>query len=119
MWNDGSPRAWGVSVNVIALAPLAATRSVSATVASMSQNGTRTSGIWRSGCRRAPLVDHPVVVGGHAGGGQLLVGRGVKNVLPANPGKLGKHSWAWTPSMSMSSTPRLDVVAARAACRGS
>jgi hypothetical protein len=45
VWKEGRPRAWGISVNETALAPFPATRVVSATVASMSQKGTRTRGI--------------------------------------------------------------------------
>ena len=49
VWNEGRPRAWGISVKVMPLAPFAATRAASLTVASMSQKGMSTNGIWRPG----------------------------------------------------------------------
>ena len=77
VWNDGRPSVVGHLGERDALGALRRDAlPLSATVASMSQNGTSTSGIWRPGMRRAPLVDHPVVVRRHAGGGELLVGRG-------------------------------------------
>jgi hypothetical protein len=103
VWNEGRPSACGISVNEIVRAPLAITRSVSATVASMSQYGTNASGIWRPGfdAHHSSIIQsfHATT---HAVASSLS--GALKNVLPANPGKLGKQSWAWTPSMSMSAT---------------
>ena len=83
-------------------APFSATRAASAAVASMSQNGSSASGIWRPGI----AAHHSSIIQSlnaltHAAASSLSVA--AKNVLPANPGKVGKHSCAWIPSTSMSS----------------
>ena len=68
----------GASMKEIDLAPLAAVRSISATDASMSQNGTIINGIWRCGGVGAPLVEDEVVVGADAELREVLVLGGEK-----------------------------------------
>ena len=90
-------------------APFAAVRSTSATDASTSQNGTITIGMKRLGRGGAPLVEDEVVPREtHAAASSFRRHR--DSVEPAKPGNDGKHSWACTPSRSMSAS-RARVVA--------
>ena len=89
LWNDGRPSRCGASVKVIALAPLAAVRSTSATEACTSQKGTITIGMNRSGA----AADHSSRMKSfqattHAAASSLSSAE--KNVPPAKPGKDGK-----------------------------
>ena len=99
-------------MKVIALAPLAAVRSISATEASTSQNGTSTIGMNRSG---AAPHHSSMMKSFHAWtqASARSLSSAARNVEPAKPGNDGKHICTWTPSMSMSARRAVDVVAAR------
>ena len=100
-WYDGRSSRWGASMNVIALAPLAAVRSTSATEAGTSQNGTITMGMNRSGA----AAHHSSMMKSFQATTQAVasaLSSAANRVPPANPGNDGKHICAWTPSVSMS-----------------
>ncbi len=73
VWNDGRPSVTMFSGKEIARAPLAATRWISATDASTSQNGRMASGMNRLRGGGAPLVEEEVVPGLGAEPGQFHV----------------------------------------------
>ena len=87
----------------MALAPLAAVRSSSATDAGTSQNGTMTMGMKRSGAaalHSSRMKSFQATT--HAVASSLS--SAANSVPPAKPGKDGKHICAWTPSVSMSAS---------------
>ena len=69
----GSLRRVGISEKAMARTPRSALRLVSAAASSTSHSGMMQSGMLHAARWRAPLLDHPVVVGLDAGQGQLLV----------------------------------------------
>src|SRR5688500_1997488 len=90
VWYEGSPAACGSSLSATASAPGAAMRCTSAAALSTSQYGTRASGIWRPG---APAHHSSMIQSFHAEtqAAARSLSSAAKNVLPANPGKLGKQ----------------------------
>ena len=73
LWIVGSLRWCGSSLKQNARTPRSALRWISAAASSTSHSGMMQSGMFMPPRRRAPLLDHPVVVRLHAREPELLV----------------------------------------------
>jgi hypothetical protein len=104
--NDGSPRAAGFSLNVIAREPFAAVRRISAAAASGSHSGTIDSGISRLG---SAAHHSSSTKSFHACTHASARSRSPpsRNVWPAKRGNCGNASDPNTPSSSMSASRAL------------
>ena len=118
VWNDGSPRACGLSVNETALAPFAATRcALGDGQRRCPRTGRGPAGSGGSGYRGAPLVDHPVVARLTRTRPPAPCPRMSKNVRAGEPGKRREAQLGVDAVQVHVLDALLGVVAARAASR--